>query len=319
MTTVDDLFDIRYGHGLSLNSLLEVDPPAGVNFVSRGTTNNGVSARVIPPHGVTLGAPGELTVALNGEGGALATFLQPSPFVTGYHVAILSSRSKMSETEKLWWARCIWENHYRYGFGRQANRTLGSLELPPSAPSWIDHLQASPLEELSQSLGPSLPLPDLNDGSWFRLDDVFTITKGRRLTRREQAPGNTPYIGSSALRNGVTNWIDAEPSFPGGVLTVPYNGSVGHAFFQPRPFCAGDDVHVLMPRDKTASELSLLFIAAIIRAEKFKYSYGRKWNLTRMIGSEVRLPVTASGRPDHELMDAFMRGLPFAAAGVNRR
>lgn len=317
MTTVDDLFSIRYGHGLSLNALREVEPPEGVNFVSRGTTNNGVSARVLPPRGVVLGAPGELTVALNGEGGALASFLQPAPFVTGYHVAILSARADMDETEKLWWARCIWENHYRYGFGRQANRTLGSLKLPSGPPQWVDQIEPSPLGELSKPLGPPQPLPDLAKGAWFRLDDVFDIAKGRRLTKREQAPGNTPYIGSSAFRNGVTNWIDAPPAFPAGVLTVPYNGSVGHAFFQPRPFCAGDDVHVLAPRDRVASELSLLFIAAIIRAEKFKYSYGRKWNLTRMVGSVIRLPVTASGRPDHAVMEAFMRGLPFASAGAD--
>nr|AXV46720.1 type I restriction endonuclease subunit S [Arthrobacter sp.] len=161
---VDELFYIRYGHGLSLNRLEQVEAPNGVNYVSRGLSNNGVSARVQPPPNAVLGQPGELTVALNGQVGALGTFLQPDAFVTGYHVAILSSKESMTPREKLWWARCIWQNHFKYGFGRQANRTLGSLELPSELPEWVESVNVPVIQELTKPIQPAKQLSGRESG-----------------------------------------------------------------------------------------------------------------------------------------------------------
>ncbi|TFD50686.1 hypothetical protein E3T43_17755 [Cryobacterium sp. Hh7] len=126
---VEDLFTIRYGQSLELNRLVQCLPPLGVNLVSRTDKHNGVSARVVPPHNVDLGKAGELTVALGGS--PLATFLQAEPFVCGRDVAILSARQEMSDAEKIYWAMCIRANRYRFSYGRQANRTLAKLQLPP--------------------------------------------------------------------------------------------------------------------------------------------------------------------------------------------
>ena len=50
MCKVIDLFDVEYGRNLELNSL-EIDPN-GINFVSRTSKNNGVSAKVKPILGI---------------------------------------------------------------------------------------------------------------------------------------------------------------------------------------------------------------------------------------------------------------------------
>jgi hypothetical protein len=135
---VDELFHIRYGHSLELNRLTKVEAPQGVDFVGRAAVNNGVTARVLAPSGIEPGSAGEITVALSGQGGCMAAFVQPSAFVCGFHVAILSPIDEcMTLGEKLWWCTCLWANHYRYGFGRQANRTLASLLLPPYLPTYV--------------------------------------------------------------------------------------------------------------------------------------------------------------------------------------
>ena len=46
MAYLEDLFVVVYGHSLELNGLVQVED--GVNFVSRTSKNNGVSARVAP-------------------------------------------------------------------------------------------------------------------------------------------------------------------------------------------------------------------------------------------------------------------------------
>jgi hypothetical protein len=136
---VDDLFHLRYGHSLELNRLTRTEAPAGVNFIGRSAMNNGVTARVLVPPDVQPGITGELTVALGGS--VLSTFVQPEPFLTAFHVMILTPKeSDMSVAERFWWAHCIAANQYRYSYGRQANRTLGSIRLPTSIPAYASGL-----------------------------------------------------------------------------------------------------------------------------------------------------------------------------------
>src|SRR6266851_6728763 len=114
MPKVGDLFTLQYGHSLELNGLEKSDASDAINFVSRSTKNNGVSAKVRPLHELKPAAAGTLSVALGGEGGAAQTFLQPYPYYCGRDVMVLTSNKPMTENEKLWWATCITANHYRF-------------------------------------------------------------------------------------------------------------------------------------------------------------------------------------------------------------
>ena len=150
---LDQIFDLRYGHSLELNALMQVEPPAGVNFVSRAMGNNGVTARVVVD--VAPAEPGEISVALGGNG-VLSTFVQPEPFVCGRDVMILTAKDpSMTVSEKLWWARCIWENRYRFSYGRQANRTLSSLLVPAKVPDWVYSTELPTHDGLTKTAGSS--------------------------------------------------------------------------------------------------------------------------------------------------------------------
>ncbi|QZE26566.1 restriction endonuclease subunit S [Brevibacterium casei] len=300
---------------MELNALTKVKAPAGVNFVSRAMGNNGVTSRVE----VTgqLGQPGEITVALSGNG-VLSSFVQPEPFVTGFHVMILTAKDpQMTTVEKLWWCRCIWENRHRFSYGRQANRTLGSLLMPDEAPGWVAGAKIPTYEGLARSVAPATNL--ISPGEWplFRLDHLFVVKKGKRVTKAQRTPGSTRFIGASEKNNGITDMCDLDPMFEAHCLTVPYNGSVGFSFYQDQPFWASDDVQVLIPKDDV-TRWALLFVAAIIRVEKTRFSYGYKWNMARMKKTAIRLPADASGQPDWAYMDSVMRGLPFSAAVASR-
>jgi type I restriction enzyme M protein len=112
---------------------------------------------------------------------------------------------------------------------------------------------------------------------------------------RELRPGTTPYVRASERRNGIVAFGDLPLSHSAGSITVPYNGSVGKAFYQPRPFFASDDVLVLVPKTPL-TPAAAHFLCALIRAERFRFSYGRKWNMERMKQSVMRLPITSGGR-----------------------
>ena len=72
-------------------------------------------------------------------------------------------------------------------------------------------------------------------------------------------------------------------------------------------------MHALEPREPVDA-YAMLFVAAVIRHERFRYTYGYKWTLERMNASRLRLPATPHGEPDWELMSAYMRSLPYATA-----
>jgi len=151
----------------------------------------------------------------------------------------------------------------------------------------------------------------MNTSEWkpFRLGDLFDIRKGKRLTAADRTEGDTPFIGATEFGNGVTDMCDVEPNAPAGCITVAYNGSVAEAFYHPRPVFACDDVNVLIPSEPLSTEAAL-FVCALIRLEKFRYSYGRKWSLEGMRDSRITLPATESGAPDWELMEKTITALP---------
>lgn len=133
---IKDLFYITPGKSLELANLeLAEDRKMGVNFVSRTSNNNGVVARVkLLPH-IKPSPAGSLSCATGGS--VLSTFVQQEPFYNGFHLFTLIPKEQMTLTEKLYYAHLISANKYKYSYGRQANKTLGDIELPDTLPEWL--------------------------------------------------------------------------------------------------------------------------------------------------------------------------------------
>lgn len=148
----------------------------------------------------------------------------------------------------------------------------------------------------------------------IEIGDLFSVNKGRRVTKSARSPGSTRFIGASEKNNGVTDYCDLPPIFPKDVITVPYNGnSVGWAFYQDRPFFACDDVNVLIPR-VPMNKWVLLFVCSVLKHGKQRYTYGYKWTKARMEATSIRIPIDASGNPNFTYMESFIKGLPFSSA-----
>jgi hypothetical protein len=313
---INDLFILEYGHSLELNRLDQSNGSDAVNFVGRAARNNGVTARVNAIAGLAPAAGGTISVALGGQGGAGVAFLQPKPYYCGRDVMILTPKKPMMEQEKLWWVMCITANRFRFGFGRQANRTLKDLDLPPlkGIPAWVkttdtDRYKGSELPASAKEV----ELSDTETWKHFALQDLFDIRKGQRLTKANMLPGDLPYVGASDTSNGVTARIGQPAIHKGGTISVSYNGSVAEAFYQPVPYWATDDVNVLYPRGFELTPATALFLCTVIRLEKYRFNYGRKWHLERMRESIIRLPFTSAGRPDWAYMENYIKTLPYSS------
>lgn len=308
MIRITELFEIEYGHSLELNKLTK--DANGVNFISRTAKNNGVSAKIkridIDPFPANL-----ITVSLGGS--VLEAFLQPAPFYTGFHIFCLKPKQKMTRNVMLYYCQCIRANKYKYNYGRQANRSFKDLLVPDlnELPTWVTRQDLIDLNNFHRKK--RFIYIDIKSihWSWFSISQLFYIKKGRRLTKANMVTGSTPYIGAIDSNNGYRQRIDVSPIHDGNTISVNYNGSVAEAFFQPLPFWASDDVNVLYPKFKL-NVYNALFICSIIRLEKYRFNYGRKWHLERMNATRIRLPSNEKGDPDFLLMENYIKSLPFS-------
>lgn len=134
---------------------------------------------------------------------------------------------------------------------------------------------------------------NLNTINWkeFVLEKLFTIKKGKRLTSADQEDGTNNYIGAIDSNNGVANHIAQTPIHKGNTISLSYNGSVGEAFYQKEPYWATDDVNALYSKYDGFNEPIGLFFVAVLRQEKYKFSYGRKWTLENMNSTVIKLPI----------------------------
>ncbi|MBO7725877.1 MAG: restriction endonuclease subunit S [Thermoguttaceae bacterium] len=149
---------------------------------------------------------------------------------------------------------------------------------------------------------------DISGWGEFRIGDLFHVLKGKRLTKMQMRDGEIPFIGSSAVNNGVTASIaNDENIVQPPALTVCYNGSVGSAFFQDKPFAASDDVNVLTLKDRLLTRETALFLAPIFRIYGRKYAYADKWRKEIMEQDMIKLPVTLLGEPDWDYMESYMK------------
>jgi hypothetical protein len=315
--TLNEVFEISYGNKLDLNKLSEQSIRCGgVNFVGRSSQNNGISASVSPIPNLHPYEEGLITVALGGTK-LLSAFIQQAPFYTAQNVAVLRPRQEMTFVQKLYACIVIRHNRFRYSaFGREANRTLKTLQIPDveNFPVWINDFerQSKNNYELPAIL---ITTPQLETSKWkfFELYKLFDIKKGQRLTKFNMIPGRIPYVGASDMYKGITSWVGQEPIHEGGTISISYNGSIAEAFYQSSPYWATDDVNVLYPKDFKLTPAIALFICTVIRLEKYRFNYGRKWHLERMRLTKIKLPINHTGNPDWDYMDKYIKSLPYSS------
>lgn len=317
MKPLNELFDVTYGNKLDLNKLNVLSgTQGGINFVGRSSQNHGVSGCVKPLAGLPPYEAGLITVALGGSK-LLSAFVQEAPFYTAQNVAVLHPKQSMTFEQKLYMCLAIRHNRFRYSaFGREANRTLRTLVVPEvdEFPEWITDVGQQSATLLDAPASTSVA-PDLHTHDWrpFEYQELFDINRGTGPRRKDlDGTGMTPFVTSSDSNNGVTGVTTMLPTHNGNTIGVNRNGSVAEAFYQPIPFCSTEDVHVFTPKFQLNPCIAL-FLTTLIRQEKYRFGYGRKWGIERMKKSIIKLPVTADGKPDWAYMEQYIKTLPYSS------
>lgn len=141
------------------------------------------------------------------------------------------------------------------------------------------------------------------------IQEVFTISPGKRLESRNREPGKRPFIGALDNSNGVVQFVsDTNESLDCNVLGVNYNGNgMGIGFYHPYECVFSDDVKRFHLKNTEDCKELALFTKALIAKQRDKFGYLYKFNAKRMAATSILLPVTASGEPDYEYMAEYTR------------
>ncbi len=169
---------------------------------------------------------------------------------------------------------------------------------------------------------------DFNQWKEFNYIDIFDICKGFYNKKPEHTTeGKIPFLGATEKNNGVTEYYSLEDIkngsktgdennapleekiFAGNALCVTNNGSVGFAFYQNDQFTCSHDVNSLYIKNGKFNEFTALFVATVIKHDRYRWAYGRKWRPERMVKSKIYLPADKKGNPDWIYMESYIKSL----------
>lgn len=153
-------------------------------------------------------------------------------------------------------------------------------------------------------------LVGLEDVEWktFSFNEIFRkIQRGKRLKKDDHIAGDTPYVSSTSLNNGVDGFIENEEGVRkfSNNLSLANSGSVGSCFYHEYEYVASD--HVTSLSLERADKYIYLFMATIIKRLEEKYSFNREINDKRIRNEKLILPVDESGNPYWEYMSQYMQ------------
>ncbi len=197
-------------------------------------------------------------------------------------------------------------------YARYLEEIMDSSNIPHVKPLQNKTSSETANSTTKSALVPQDSLPKLREVVWnsFYLTDIFEIKPGKRLTKAEMTPGNVPFLGASEANNGITAFVgNSNESEDSNVLGVNYNGSVVANFYHPYRCLFSDDVKRFKLKGREGNKYVYLFLKVALLQQKIKYSYGYKFNESRMNKQKILLPVDDDGKPDFDYMERYVKNV----------
>ena len=314
MATIKDIFDVWYGVNMEVvNSEIR---ERGIPFVSRQSVNNGVVCYVAPVDGIKPNPANTLSIAVSGS--VLSTFYHDYEYYSGRDVYVAKPKEPMTKEEMLYYAYVIEQNKYRYNYGRGANRTFRDIVVPAlnEVPIQVRKAHIPTIKDVSMNKQ-NMKL-NTEEWKWFCIKDFcqkpYKAT-AYNATELEDCSKYHPkailYVTRTDVNNGCRGYVvnegftDVEDE---NALTI--GDTTSTIYYHAQKFICGD--HMVVLRCEHFNLYTGLFIATLLNLERFRYNYGRAFNMDIIADTRIKLPVTPSGEPDWQFMEDYIKSLPYS-------
>lgn len=282
MTTIKDLFEVSYGD-TEYESKANLDEGNTILISSKGDDNGVYGFYDIP---VNYKAP-YITIPRTGTIGQ--AFLQLTNSTANSDCLILIPKKKFSVEQLLQVVFQIRLNKWKYKYGRKITpKRIKQQEVI------LENLNVNfdkMVRKLTPKEKPKEKIQENKNIQIMKVKDLCEIKKKTAIPQNAMnLNGNVPYVTTSSMNNGVSQFADEEPNFEGKCLSVAMNGSVGEVFFQLDDFITSGDNAVLTIKDGYSPYL-LLFIGTLIRNHQWRYNYYRKMSSDKLKNLELPIPM----------------------------
>jgi hypothetical protein len=228
----------------------------------------------------------------------------------------------------LFLATILCQERPKYSFGRSwtGERLKGTLiKLPVTedgTPDWQfmeDYIKSLNHKPITTKNARKYSSYELDTDKWktFQVKDLFDVEYGINMELNtcvlaDDEEDAINFVARTEENNGVSakvKRVEGKVPQEAGIITCAGGGSVLSTFLQEAPFYSGRDLYLLKEKEPI-SRLAKLFFITVLKANKYRYSYGRQANKT-LPYIEVKLPATSTGSPDWAFMEDYMKALPY--------
>ncbi|MBF4549393.1 restriction endonuclease subunit S [Pseudoclavibacter sp. VKM Ac-2888] len=300
--------------------------PGSYSYVSRSGLSNGFESEV-GRQDLEPNAGNAVTIGVDTQ----TVFYQPAPFYTSVKIQVLR-HELLNEASGLVLVSLLRSQMRKFAWGNGASlvRLAATRIMAPvttdddgeQAVDWVgmtrlgEELMAQAITRThsartSGDADANAGLPNLRFAPMFVIDvpgrqrGIFHAHKGKRLITAHRKPGRMPFVAGSRKNNSIADLADIPALFPGGWITLIYNGDggTGHAKYQPMSFNASDDVTALEPVAEGATEGALLMLVTMLTQQCVpKFGFGYKLTLHRLGRQRIMVPVVTDDFGD-EVID----------------
>lgn len=152
---------------------------------------------------------------------------------------------------------------------------------------------------------------DTTNWKWFNVVELFHPIKCKCSNATELlTPGHDiAYIGAKKSENGIMAYVERVDSLVTKGNCIVFigdgQGSVGYCLYQPNDFIGSTTLHAGYHQKLNATNAQ--FIIAILDCERYRYSFGRKYNKIALNKTNVLLPSDSTGEPDWQFMEDYVK------------
>ncbi|MGN0213018.1 MAG: restriction endonuclease subunit S [Muribaculaceae bacterium] len=305
-----------------------------IRYITRTATNNGCREFVQNENFTQIEQGNAITI-----GDTTATiYYQSEQFICGDHIVILRAPF-LNEMRGVFIVTLLNKERFRYNYGRSFKMDIikkTRILLPSSdgnKPDWnyIDSI-------VKQNIIPTLPSKsrevwenkykikplydtkaclNTKDWQWFNVGSLFKVKKCKCSNATEMLVDGDEiaYIGAKKSENGVIRYVKRNEDLVTKGNCIVFigdgQGSVGYCLYQPNDFIGSTTL--IAGYVKGLNPYIAQFLVTVLDMERYRYSFGRKYNKNAITNSRIKLPIDSKGNPDWQFMENYIKSLPYSA------
>jgi len=145
----------------------------------------------------------------------------------------------------------------------------------------------------------------------FEIEKLFEPKRGSYTgLPKNNLDKGTKIISANTNNNGFVGFVNKDPEYDGNVFTIANTGqgSVGIVFYQDESFIPTNNITVLIPKFNLNQNIAM-FLLPLFKKERYRLSFGRILNETRLKKYTIKLPIDKNLKPDWNYMANYIKDI----------